>query len=363
MIKYSVGLDVSSKKIAVCISTIDIEQSIKVKGTTTVPNTMGGFKKLHTWIEKYRKDTAIPIVVCMEATGVYHEGVALYLFELDYSLSVLLPNKSKKYLQSLGIKSKNDSIDARGLAQMSAEQKLKKWSPPAKFFHTLRSYSRQYQNIQEQKTMTKNQIHAISRGMYPNKMIVKQLEKLIALFDKQLKELANRMEKHINSNKEISKKVEQICLIKGVSTLSVCTIIAETNGFELFENFKQLISYAGYDVVENQSGKHTGKTKMSKKGNSRIRRALFMPAFNVVRYEQKAFFDLFHRTLEKHNIKMKSYVAVQKKILTTIFALWKKNEAYIEDYPNKSTNKNSHTQGAATQGKQSKTASSLVDRS
>jgi len=360
MIKYSIGLDVSSKKIDVCLSTIDINQTIKVKGTTTIPNSLGGFKKLHTWIEKYRKEESIPLVICMEATGVYHESLALYLVALDYTLSVLLPNKSKKYLQSLGLKSKNDSIDARGLAQMGAEQKLKKWSPPAKYFHTLRSYSRQYQNIQEQKTMTKNQIHAISRGMYPSKEIVKQLEKIIALFDKQLKELVGLMEKHIESDKEISKKVDQICLIKGVSTLSVCTIIAETNGFELFENFKQLISYAGYDVVENQSGRHTGKTKMSKRGNSRIRRALFMPAFNVVRYEQKAFYDIFHRTLEKHNIKMKSYVAVQKKILTTIYALWKKDEAYIENYKNMSMIENSHTQGVATQGKQSKTASSLV---
>jgi len=36
---------------------------------------------------------------------------------------------------------------------------------------------------------------------------------------------------------------------------------------------------------------------------------------------------------------MKSYVAVQKKFQTTIYALWKKNEAYIENYHNISINK------------------------
>ena len=114
--------------------------------------------------------------------------------------------------------------------------------------------------------------------------------------------------------------------------MTAAVIIAETNGFCLFKNSKQLISYSGYDVVENQSGKRHGRTKISKKGNSRIRRILFMPAFNVVKYKVPPFYQLYERTLTKHNIKMKSYVAVQKKLLTTIYALWKKNEYFIENY-------------------------------
>jgi hypothetical protein len=41
--------------------------------------------------------------------------------------------------------------------------------------------------------------------------------------------------------------------------LTAATILAETNGFELFKNYKQLVSYA--DVVERESGTSTGKTK------------------------------------------------------------------------------------------------------
>jgi len=85
-------------------------------------------------------------------------------------------------------------------------------------------------------------------------------------------------------------------------------------------------------VVENQSGKHNGKTKISKKGNSRIRRAMFMPAFQAVTYHVKPFSNLFNRTFEKHGLKMKSYVAVQKKILTTLFALWKNNTSFEENF-------------------------------
>ncbi|WP_256432986.1 transposase [Spirosoma foliorum] len=46
-------------------------------------------------------------------------------------------------------------------------------------------------------------------------------------------------------------QVERLTAIKGLALLSVAVLIAETNGFENFANQRQLVSYAGYDVVEN----------------------------------------------------------------------------------------------------------------
>ncbi|MCD1116438.1 transposase [Chryseobacterium turcicum] len=93
-----------------------------------------------------------------------------------------------------------------------------------------------------------------------------------------------------------------------------------------------MVSYAGYDVVEAQSGTRIGKTRISKKGNSRIRRVLHMPCLVVIQCGVKKYKDLFDRTYEKHGIKMKSYVAVQKKLLVMIYHLWKKKEEYNADY-------------------------------
>jgi transposase len=328
MLKYSVGLDVSSKKIDCCFSVIDTMQKVTVKSTIVIANNRNGFKMLENWIVKQQKETSIPLVICMEATGVYYESCALYLFEKEYKVSVVLPNKAKKYLQAIGLKSKNDSIDAKGLAQMGAEQALKFWQPLGKYFYELRQYTRQYQNMQEQKTVFNNQLHSLKHGMYSNKTIVKQLENCIKLFDKQLDELEKRIHDHIKSNLEVQQKAINICKIKGIATLSLATILAETNGFELFESAKQVVSYAGFDVIENQSGNRVGRTKISKQGNSRIRRILFMPAFTVVSCKQKPFLDLYNRTFERHGIKMKSYVAVQKKLLIIIYSLYKNNQEY-----------------------------------
>ena len=287
---------------------------------------------MEQWIVKNHKEKEIQLVLCMEATGVYHENCALYFSERKYKTSIILPNKAKHYLISLGLKSKNDKIDARGLSKMGAEQCLELWQPMGNFFYELRQYTRQYQNLQEQKTVFNNQLHALEHAMFISKKMVAQQKNTIKLFDKQLKELDKLIKNHIKSDEEIKQKVANICKIKGIGLLTATTILAETNGFELFKNYKQLVSYAGFDVVERESGTSTGKTRISKKGNGHIRRALFMPAFVAVKHNEKPAVDLYNRTIEKHGIKMKSYVAVQKKLLVLIYHIWKKNQEYDPNY-------------------------------
>ncbi len=328
MLKYCVGIDISKSEFHTCISVIDQQQKVTVKGTRKFANNKNGFPELDAWISKNHKDKDVPLVVLMEATGVYYELVAIYLFKKKYSVIVVLPNKAKKYLQSTGIKSKNDKIDAQGLARMGAEQSLDLWQPMDTYFYELRAMTRQHQSLQEMKTSANNQLNATELGMHPNKFVIKQLKAVISLYDKQIEAIDKVIEAHLTEKKEVAEKVKNICKIKGVGIATVAVVLAETNGFVLFENSRQLVSYAGYDVVENQSGKHRGKTRISKKGNSRIRRALHLPAFNMIRYQQTPFVALFERTFEKHGEKMKSYVAVQKKLLTLVYALWKNGTAY-----------------------------------
>lgn len=160
---------------------------------------------------------------------------------------------------------------------------------------------------------------------------MKQLNKLIITIEKQIAETEKAMEEHLYSKAEVAEKVKYLTAIKGVGTITIATILGETNGFSLFKNIPQVVSYAGYDVVENQSGKRVGKTRISKKGNSRIRRAMHLPAFNVVRYQVGAFKPFFERILAQHNQKMKAYVVVQRKLLILIYTLWKKNQEYKSD--------------------------------
>ena len=367
-LKFSVGLDVSSQKVDYCISAIDHSQRVKVKSTGSVDNNKAGFAKLTKSIGRWADKDPAPVVVCMEATGVYHERLAHYLDDAGYHVSIVLANRAKKYLQSLGFKSKNDRIDAKGLAQMGAEQNLKRWARPAGVYVELRALTRQHQAVKELITAEKNRLHAEAHAADSCKAVIRQIKGHIAYLEKQAAQMAEAIEETLRSDRELSRKVANICTVRGLSTLSVATVVAETNGFQLIENYKQLVSYAGYDVVENQSGSHRGATKISKKGNSRIRRILHLPALTAMRSEGTPFKELYERVFQRSGVKMKGIVAVQKKLLLTIYYLWRSDKPYDPNHGSQgrprpeetgkpqsqakgSKQKNSQTQRLATQGK------------
>jgi transposase len=321
MLKYSVGLDVSSADIHACFSVIDSQQKVKVISSKVINNNSKGFEILITWIEKNRKIKELPLIIGMEATGIYHEECAYYLYDKKYVVSVVLPNYAKKFLQASGLKSKNDKIDAKGLAQMFAERSFRLWEPLGKFYYQLRGLTRQQESLQEIKTGVKNQLESAKRAAFKNKDVIKQLNETIKFLEKQVSEIEKKILAHLKSNNEIKEQVENVLTLKGVGIMTLSILLAETNGFLLFSNTRQLVSFSGYDIVENQSGRHSGKTKISKKGNGHIRRALFFPAFTAVSNKCKPLLDIYNRTFENHKIKMKSYVAVQKKLLVLVYTL------------------------------------------
>jgi transposase len=95
----------------------------------------------------------------MEATGVYHEGVAHHLHEQKFIVHIVLPNQSKSYGKSLGIKSKTDKIDARTLSVLGLERVLREWSPPSKTLVNLKQLTRERERLVCMQTALKNNLH------------------------------------------------------------------------------------------------------------------------------------------------------------------------------------------------------------
>jgi transposase len=330
-LKYSVGTDISKEKFDACVSVIDTDYEVKVLATKSFRNTQVGIEEFYRWSQSKFNHESLAVYT-MEATGVYYEKLAWFLNKKDCHVSVVLPNRSKKYMQSLGIKSKNDKIDSKGLARMGAEQKLAKWEAPDEKILQLRNLTRHQEGLQITKTRINNQIQSMLCSEHIGESIVGQQEEIIQLIDKKIKETEKLIINLMKSDPELLRKTQQITKVKGIGVLTLATIIAETNAFNLFKNQNQLASYAGYDIIENQSGKHVGKTKISKKGNSHIRRILYMPALTAVSYNEPIFKNLYERVYGRTKIKMKGYVAVQRKLLVLIYTLWKNDTEFDRDY-------------------------------
>ncbi len=329
--KYSVGIDMSKKDFKACFILFDANQEVKIKASRAFVNTLNGFEQFKEWYTKHQKED-LSIVFILEATGAYHEQLAWFLYKNKQNINIVLPNRSKAFLISLGQKSKNDKVDAKGLAVMGAVQKLKLWQPISQAFYKLRSLTRHLEDLQNIRTSLINQQEQVNYAMYEIKDVSKSIIATLKTLDKQIAHCKKKIYSTIEKDEALNKKVAYMTSIKGVGMLTAAIVMSETNGFALINNVKQLVSYTGYDVKENQSGSKVGKTRITKKGNAHIRRAMHLPAFSTVRNKVKPFNELYNRVYEKQGIKMKAYVAVQSKLLRMMYTLWKNETMFDANY-------------------------------
>ena len=332
MEKYCIGIDVDKETIKVCLMYRASDLSKKVKGSKTFPNSLAGFKVLTAWLEKRIKINNIDMSFVMEATGVYHEQLAYYLDQQKKDIHIVLALKSKRYLQSLGLRSKTDQIDAKGLAMMGCEQSLDLWQPASKQMLKLRSVTRQIEALKCSKTSFSNQLEAAKHTVIIDSSVTKCIEMMIKKLEQEIKKLEKSVKKTVETDELLSEKFKLYKPLKGVGLMTFAVIASETNGFTLFKNQRQLVCYVGYDIVENQSGKRVGKTKISKKGNTHIRRILHMASLTAVNHGVPVLKNLQERVFKRRGIKMKGYVAVQRKLLVLMYSLWKNDAVFDPDY-------------------------------
>ena len=331
IIKQNIGIDISKNDFAVSFSQLQLDGTIRIIGSRKFKNTLSDIARFIEWVEKKRIG-GLPVRFTMEATGVYYENLAHFLDDQDLYVSVILPNKTKAFMQSYNIKTKNDIIDAKLLGRMGLERNLKKWSPISPNMRIIKKLCRERVMLLNEKTAVSNQLHAERNSHNPNEDIMTRFKNRINFIKTQIKAVEKQIRTTIKKDELLDRKIKLVCKIRGVGITTAATIIAETGGFVLIKNRSQLVSYSGYDVVENQSGSSiNGKTKISKKGNKYIRRALHFPAIVAVS-DEPVFKELYQRVFDKTKIKMKGYVAVQRKLLTLIYAIFKNDLVFDPEF-------------------------------
>jgi transposase len=329
VIRQSIGIDIAKDCFTACICWHFATGKNVLSEVETFDNTPRGFNQLVKWVRKVCQPLPQAVFV-MEATGIYYEPLAYHLYKLKQLACVILPNKVKYYSQSLNVKSKTDAIDAIVIAQMGAERVLPTWQPPAPLFKQLRALTRLYSDLKSQRTVFVNELKSAQAGNEPLAFVLKYFRTIIGKLDKEITKCEVAIQELVYQEQWFGQKVDKLLTIKGVGLITIAIILAETQGFKLIGNAKQLASYAGYDVVQHESGTSIrGRTKISKKGNSRIRAALYFPALVASRRNEE-FSAVYQRINKGKSSKMIGVTALQRKILTLIYAMWKNDTVYNE---------------------------------
>lgn len=153
-------------------------------------------------------------------------------------------------------------------------------------------------------------------------LMIEELE----LLTKQLNFLGIEMEKALAD----TGFGEIILSIPGIGVVSAASFFGEIGDPMRFDNPRQISRMAGYNLVEDSSGKNKSGTAISKRGRKNLRSVLYQIARTMVAVngEMKELYA-YLKTRPNNPLKTKqALVVISKKVITVIYSLVKKKAEY-----------------------------------
>lgn len=156
-----------------------------------------------------------------------------------------------------------------------------------------------------------------------------ELKILLADYEMQLHREAELMEMIEEKIAEVP-YIDKLLEIKGVGLKTVIGFVAEVGDIKRFTDPKQIQKLAGYAIVSNDSGKHTGESHISYRGRKRLRYVLYEAAVSVVSHspEFKSIHQ-YYTTRDKNPLKkMQSMIAVACKLIRVFYKIMTTGVSY-----------------------------------
>jgi transposase len=327
-----VGIDIAKSTFMACLSMLDAE------GCSTSPieftNDRHGFNQFVRWTRK-ESLKGYPLCFVMEPTGVYYEALAMHLTKLGMTVHVVPANRVRDFAKYEGYKTKTDKIDAYILSMLGCEnRKLKNWAAPDEQFASIRSLCRLRTSLVKHSTMLKNRLGALTVSSFSDKKTVRICSAALDDIDKNIYKAETEIRNLIDKSEQFKEAVRLSTTIPGIGQTTASAILAEVGCFANFNNHRQVVSFAGLDVVARQSGPQDPKRHISKKGNSTIRSMLYICAMSAIRFNPKM--REFYDRIKKSNPSGKvALVAVMRKLLILMYSVCKSKKPYDPEHSTK----------------------------
>ncbi len=317
-----VGIDVSRD-----LLDIKLEAPGKGKHAFKTDNTRTGHKRLIGRLQRH----ALPVLVFMEATGVYGLDLAIALHNAEnIAVMVINPRRARRFAEALGQRAKTDPIDADCLLEFCRRMQFEAWQPPPECALQLRALTRRMSTLTEQLVQEKNRLHA-AEATNELRAIRSDIKRSIRFLDSSIQRLEKTGLELVSKHRHLNDDLHRLCSTPGIAKRSAIKILAELSTMPQDLTGKQLTAFAGLDPKTHQSGTSVqAHARISKRGNTYLRATLYMPAHNAVRCDPQlhAFYD---RLLEHGKTKMQAKVAVMRKLLVAINAMRRDHEHFCSN--------------------------------
>jgi len=120
--------------------------------------------------------------------------------------------------------------------------------------------------------------------------------------------------------------------IPGIGPINALTIIAEAGDLRRFHHHRQFLKFCGLDLSTQQSGQYRGQTRLSKFGNARLRRTLWIAGQVAIRERENGFRHKFERYIARDrdnpDLRRKAMTAITAKMARVVHAVIKSGSDY-----------------------------------
>ena len=268
------------------------------------------------------------IVVCLEATGIYHFDLAIALHDAGVLLMVVNPKASHNFAKVLMKNSKTDAVDAHTLAEYAARMDFVAWTRPSDETLNLRSFARRINALTGQKAAAKNHLHALTSTQETPKAVLRDAKLAITQLEKRIDRLTADALILIGKHSELTRILALLIGIKGIGETSAIALMGELLLLPPGLSHREWVKFAGLDPRSFDSGKSVHKkTRISKAGNAHIRSALYMPALSAKQHDPhvKAYFQ---HLVDNGKKPLQAVCAIMRKLLHAIHGMLKHNKPY-----------------------------------
>ena len=318
--KLIIGIDVSKKKLDLSVYNGEQHKALCVKNDKiSIERILKSFS--------HNKDNNLFV---MEATGVYHLQLATILHEQGFKVEVIKPLIIKRFAQMKMMRAKTDAVDARIIAEYGYEQKVSLFQPRTRERQKIIKMLKAVDAFIETKENYRNRLEALSQDPLQIKSVTNSYEQIIRNAERKIAKFEVELLQIVKEH--YSEVYNRLLTIKGVGVKTAVVIIGFFGKFEDFENSKQVASFIGINPSPKESGSSIrGRGRISKKGNSYLRKQLYMTSLSAMQHNKscKEFYERLTSKGKEHKV---CRVAVVNKLIKQIFAILKYDRVYDPNY-------------------------------
>jgi transposase len=219
--------------------------------------------------------------------------------------------------KSLGLRNNTDALAAQALAVLGVERRPAPYEALPKEYEALRALTRYRDQVVARRTALKNRIQEPAPSAWVRRRERAELKHL----DAEVARVEKALREHVKAHPALAHDVKLLETVQGVGFITAVVVLAEGGDLTRFTKARQLGAYAGLSPAHNDSGTSVhGRARLCKKGNARIRQALYLAAVTTIRCDND-FARFYRRLCEAGKEPMVALAAVMRKMLLVLRAL------------------------------------------